>query len=166
MRTGLRVGELCSLRKEDISDHLLRICKTETRHRVEKGEYIREVKENAKTDKGNRYVLIDDEAERLIAEILKRNPNGEYLFEINGTRCIGQSFTRKLERACNTLKIKPRSMHKCRKTYITTLINANVPESLIIDQVGHTDIKTSKQYYLFNNKSKQEALDTLSKAIS
>lgn len=166
MRTGLRVGELCSLRKEDVSDHLLRICKTETRHRVEKGEYIREVKENAKTDKGNRYVLIDDEAERLIAEILKRNPNGEYLFEINGTRCIGQSFTRKLERACNTLKIKPRSMHKCRKTYITTLINANVPESLIIDQVGHTDIKTSKQYYLFNNKSKQEALDTLSKAIS
>ena len=57
-------------------------------------------------------------------------------------------------------------MHKCRKTYITNLINANVPESLIIDQVGHTDIKTSKQYYLFNNKSKQEALDTLSMAIS
>lgn len=166
MRTGLRVGELCSLTWDDLSDHCLRICKTETRHRVRNGEYTREVKDNAKTEAGNRYVLIDDEAVRLINEIKKQNPNGEYLFEINGTRCIGQSFTRKLERACNTLKINPRSMHKCRKTYITTLINANVPESLIIEQVGHTDIKTSKQYYLFNNKAKQEALKTLSDAIS
>lgn len=166
MRTGLRVGELCSLMWEDVSDHCLRICKTETRHRVRKGEYTREIKNNAKTDAGNRYVLIDDEAVEVLKEIKKRNPNGKYLFEINGTRCIGQSFTRKLERACNTLKITPRSMHKCRKTYITTLINANVPESLIIEQVGHTDIKTSKQYYLFNNKAKQEALKTLSEAIS
>lgn len=166
MRTGLRVGELCSLTYEDVTDHCLRICKTETRHRVKSGEYTREIKDNAKTEAGNRYVLIDDEAMRLIAEIKKQNPNGRYLFEINGKRCIGQSFTRKLERACNTLKLKPRSMHKCRKTYITTLINANVPESLIIDQVGHTDIKTSKQYYLFNNKARNEALRTLSDAIS
>lgn len=166
MRTGLRVGELCSLTYADVSDHCLRICKTETRHKVEDGKYTREVKDNAKTEAGNRYVLIDDEAMELIAQIKRRNPNGTYLFEINGTRCIGQSFTRKLERACNTLRIKPRSMHKCRKTYITTLLNANVPESLIIDQVGHTDIKTSKQFYMYNNKTRNEALQTLSSAIN
>lgn len=166
MRTGLRVGELCSLTFGDISNHMITICKTETRHKVEKGKYTREIKDNAKTDAGNRYVLIDDEAMNIIAEIRRLNPNGKYLFEINGKRCIGQSFTRKLERACETLNIKPRSMHKCRKTYITNLINANVPEALIIDQVGHTDIKTSKQYYLFNNKAKSEALKTLSDAIS
>ena len=166
MRTGLRVGELCSLRAEDVTDHCLRICKTETRYKVEKGKYTREVKDNAKTDAGNRYVLIDDEAMRLINLIRRQNPNGEYLFEIRGKRCIGNSFSKKLERTCETLGLNPRSMHKCRKTYITNLINANVPESLIIEQVGHTDIKTSKQYYLYNNKAREEALKTLSEAIN
>ena len=166
MRSGLRVGELCSLKTEDVLDHCLRICKTETRHRVDGNTYIREVKDNAKTEAGNRYVLIDDEGMRLINEIRKQNPDGVYLFEIDGKRCIGQSFTRKLIRACNTLGIKPRSMHKCRKTYITRLIGENVSEALIIAQVGHTDIKTSKQYYLFNNKAKEEALKEISEAIS
>ena len=166
MRTGLRVGELCSLTKADIDGNTLKINKTETRHRDSDSSYIREIKDNAKTDAGNRFVLIDNKAIDLINQIKRLNPNGEYLFEINGKRCIGQSFTRKLERACNSLGIKPRSLHKCRKTYITTLINANVPESLIIEQVGHTDIKTSKQYYMFNNKAKEEALNTLSAAIS
>ena len=165
-RTGLRVGELCSLTFDDITDHCLRVNKTETRHRVSPGEYTREVKDNAKTEAGNRFVLIDDEAMMLIDKIKVLNPNGYYLFEINGKRCIGQSFTRKLERACVSLKIKPRSLHKCRKTYITTLINENVPESLIIDQVGHTDIKTSRQFYLYNNKARNEALQTLSRAIA
>lgn len=166
MRTGLRVGELCSLKKTDIDGHTLRINKTESRHRKETGTYVREVKDNAKTEAGNRFVLVDDKAIGLINQIKRLNPDGEYIFEINGKRCIGQSFTRKLERACNTLMIKPRSMHKCRKTYITNLINANVPESLIIEQVGHTDIKTSKQYYMFNNKAKSEALKTLSEAVA
>ena len=165
-RTGLRVGELCSLTFDDITDHCIRVNKTETRHRVSQGEYTREVKDNAKTEAGNRFVLIDDEAMMLIDKIKALNPNGHYLFEINGKRCIGQSFTRKLERACVSLKIKPRSLHKCRKTYITTLINENVPESLIIDQVGHTDIKTSRQFYLYNNKARTEALQTLSRAIA
>ena len=166
MRTGLRVGELVSLRVEDVSNHCLKVCKTETRHRADDNSYVREVKDNAKTEAGNRYVLIDDEAMALIEKIRWLNPNGEYLFEINGKRCRGQSFTRKLERACNTIGIKPRSMHKCRKTYITTLINENVPDSLIIAQVGHTNIKTSRQFYLYNNKAKHEAIKTLSNAIS
>lgn len=166
LRSGLRVGELCSLKKDDVTDHCLRINKTETRYRVEQGEYIREIKDNAKTEAGNRFVLIDDVAMELIDKIKSQNQQSDYLFAINGKRCIGQSFTRKLERTCEALGIKPRSMHKCRKTYITTLINANVPESLIIDQVGHTDIKTSKQFYLYNNKTKNEALRTLSDAIA
>lgn len=166
MRSGLRVGELCSLKKSDIGDHSLTITKTETRYRINDDTYIREVKDNAKTEAGNRVVLIDDEAVRLVETICRLNPSGEYLFEIKGKRCRGQSFTRKLERTCESLGIKSRPMHKCRKTYITTLINANVPESLIISQVGHTDIKTSRQFYLYNNKTREEALRVLTDAIT
>lgn len=166
LRTGLRVGELSSLKQSDIKDHCIRINKTEVRYKTEEGVYTREIRDNAKTEAGNRCVLIDRQSEELIEKIKALNPNGEYLFEINGKRCIGQSFTRKLERACNTLGLNPRSMHKCRKTYATNLINAKVPESLIIAQMGHIDISTTRQFYLYNNTAKAEAIKLLSDAIA
>lgn len=164
-RTGLRVGELSALMWSDVTDHCLRICKTEVRYK-EGNKTIHEVRDNAKTQAGNRYVLIDDRAMELIEEIRSLNPNGEYMFEIDGKRVLGQAFTMKLNRACRTLGITPRSMHKCRKTYATNLINANVPESLIIAQMGHIDIKTTRQYYLYNNTAKDKAIATLSAALS
>ena len=166
LRTGLRVGELCSLKYDDIKGNCIRINKTEIRYKVEDGRYTRDVKNNAKTEAGNRCVLIDKQSEELIEKIKNLNPDGDYLFEINGKRCIGQSFTRKLERACHTLGLNPRSMHKCRKTYATNLINAKVPESLIVAQMGHIDISTTKQYYLYNNTAKSEAVKLLSDAIA
>lgn len=165
LRTGLRVGELCALTRQDIYPGYIDINKTEIRYRVDEKSYTHEVRDNAKTDAGNRQVIIDHEAEMILAKIIRLNPDGKYLFEIDGKRCIGQSFTRKLERACKTLGIKPRSMHKCRKTYATTLINANVPESLIISQMGHIDISTTKNYYLYDNTSKAEAVRILQAAL-
>jgi integrase len=165
LRTGLRVGELCALTRQDIYPGYIDINKTEIRYRVNEKSYTHEVRDNAKTDAGNRQVIIDHEAEMILAKIISLNPDGKYLFEIDGKRCIGQSFTRKLERACKTLGIKPRSMHKCRKTYATTLINANVPESLIISQMGHIDISTTKNYYLYDNTSKAEAVRILQAAL-
>jgi len=165
LRTGLRVGELSSLTPKDIRPGVIEINKTEIRYRESKGHYVHEVRKNAKTDAGNRTVVIDKEAENIIERILSLNPNGEYLFEIDGKRVIGQSFTRKLERACTSLGIKPRSMHKCRKTYATSLINANIPESFIIAQMGHIDISTTKNYYLYDNTELQKATEYLSRAL-
>ena len=165
LRTGLRVGELSSLTPKDIRPGIIEINKTEIRYRESKGHYVHEVRKNAKTDAGNRTVVIDKEAENIIERILNLNPNGEYLFEIDGKRVIGQSFTRKLERACTSLGIKPRSMHKCRKTYATSLINANIPESFIIAQMGHIDISTTKNYYLYDNTELTKATEYLSKAL-
>lgn len=163
-RTGLRVGELSSLTWDDITDHCIRINKTEVRYK-QGSKTIHEIRDNAKTQAGNRYVLIDDKAMEIIEKIRELNPKGEYLFEIDGKRVLGQAFTMKLNRACKTLGITPRSMHKCRKTYATNLINANVPESLIVAQMGHIDIKTTRQYYLYNNTAKDKAIATLSAAL-
>lgn len=165
LRTGLRVGELCALTPQDIHDGYIDINKTEIRYRVDSSHYTREIRDNAKTDAGNRQVIIDSETEKIIQEILRLNPNGKYLFEIDGRRCLGSSFTKKLERACNTIGIKPRSMHKCRKTYATNLINANVPESFIIAQMGHVDISTTKNYYLYDNTSRDKAVEYLNTAL-
>ena len=64
------------------------------------------------------------------------------------------------------LNICKRSTHKIRKTYGTTLINSNVDEAVIINQMGHADIKTTKEYYYFSNRNKQEKVNQINNAIS
>lgn len=93
------------------------------------------------------------------------NPFGEYLFELNGKRIRTYSFTSRLKSICKKLDISPKSLNKIRKTYATTLIDSGVEESLIISQMGHTDIDTTKKYYYKNRKNleqKEKAIDMVS----
>ena len=39
-------------------------------------------------------------------------------------------------------------MHKIRKTYGTTLIDSDVDEGFITEQMGHSDISTTKNYII------------------
>jgi len=36
------------------------------------------------------------------------------------------------------------------------LYDAQVPKSIIISQMGHTDIRTTEQYYYYDNKNEAE----------
>ena len=84
------------------------------------------------------------------------NPFGKYIFMKNGKRMIGKVFTSRLYRVCDALGIKRRSLHKARKTYATKLIDGKVPDSIVQDQLGHSDISTTLHNYYFNSKSEKE----------
>ena len=55
-------------------------------------------------------------------------------------------------------------MHKARKTCATNLLNKGVDESLVISQLGHTKIETTKDYY-FDNTTINEAREQIESAI-
>ena len=59
----------------------------------------------------------------------------------------GYQETKKLYRICDYVKIPRKSAHQIRKTYATKLLDSDVPEALIIRQMGHVDIKTTHDYY-------------------
>ncbi len=110
-QTGVRVGELCTLKYSDIQGNKLCIRRTEVRYRDKDGKYVFEVRESPKTEAGNRDIILSSEAKRTLKEIRKLNPFGEYIFMNDGKR------------------IKERSMHKARKTYATKLIKGNQAEN-------------------------------------
>ena len=56
-------------------------------------------------------------------------------------------------------------MHKARTTYGTKLIEAKVPDSVIIDQMGHSDIETTRRYYYKLNKSDKEIAKAINEAL-
>lgn len=166
-QTGLRVGELSSLKPSDLFERSIKIRRTEYKYRNETGKWIVTVKEHTKTDAGNRDLIIPTSALETLKQILLINPNGQYLFEnTTGKRIRGNTFNKRLSRICDILEIPHRTMHKIRKTYGTTLIDNNVSERFIIEQMGHSDISTTKKLYYFSNKATHQKEIQIENAIS
>lgn len=167
-QTGVRVGELAVIRKEDIISEdgttFIHIRRTETKYK-KNGKYIVEVKEYPKSSAGDRYVFCTNRAKETIEKILSINPNGKFLFEENDKRLHESTFANTITWMCKVLNIPQKSMHKIRKTYGTTLIDGGVDESIIVEQMGHSDIHCTKQYYYFSNKNREKKREQISKAI-
>lgn len=163
--TGLRAGELSTLQKSDIKNGILNVSKSEIRYKNEEGKCVYEVRPFTKGEKGFRNVILTDLGVKVIEAIISLNPNGKYLFEDKNERIKGITFTHRLEKICKSVNILPRSLHKARKTYATQLLNANVSERLVLNQMGHIDISTTKNYYFFNNVTYEKAHKEVSDAL-
>lgn len=168
-QTGLRTAELATLKYSDIDmiNGTIHIQRQEIKYkdRENNGKLIHEVVEYTKSEAGNRKVIMPTIAYQTIKMIKKLNPFGEYLLEVRGKRILTNSFNDRLYKACREVGIKPRSMHKIRKTYGTTLIDAGTDESLVMLQMGHSDITTTKKYYYYSNKGLQAKKDQIERAF-
>lgn len=153
LQTGLRTGELAALKYSDLEGDMLHVQRMEIKYKDEKsGTLIHEIVDHCKTDKGDRYIYLTESALTTIKKIRMLNPFGEYMMTEKGKRVQTNTYNDRLKLACKKLGIPVRSMHKLRKTYGTTLIDNGVDESLIMNQMGHKDISTTRKYYYFANK--------------
>lgn len=166
--TGMRPGELSALKPSDIrrNDRTIHVQRSEVKYKDDNCKTVISVKNFPKSDAGDRYLLLNDKAYDTIRKILRLNPFGEYLFQDEKThkRITENGFNHKLSRICIAVNIPVRTMHKLRKTYGTTLIDHGVDDSIITAQMGHADIKTTRQYYYYSNQSNDEKLNQLNKA--
>lgn len=162
-KTGLRIGELTALFKEDIEENLIHVSKTETIYQDDNGKTHYDIKSFPKTEAGVRDVIIPDNYKWILKKIRKLCPFGQYVFMNNNERIRSYVFRTRLYSNCKKLNIVIKSPHKVRKTYGSKLYDAGtVPESVMIEQMGHTDISCLKKHYYYNrmdNKEKQEILN-------
>lgn len=166
-QTGLRAGELASLKYSDLEGNVLHVTRTEIRYKdPEDGKtYIYEVRESTKGSDGYRNVIVKDETVALIKRIRMMNPFTDYLFTKNGKRMKGKAFSDKLVRLCKENNIYPKTIHRCRKTYCSKLISAGLDEKLITHQMGHVDISTSEKYYNYNIYDSKETVELITSAL-
>lgn len=164
--SGIRTAELSALKPGDITESSIHICRQEITYKGEAvRENIHEIVDYTKTEAGNRTVLLPPEAVEIVKRILEINPNGEFLIMRNNRRVWKNTFNDRLYHACDAVGIPRRSMHKIRKTYATMLIDSKVDESLIMSQLGHSDIATTKKYYYFANKNKEHNMEQITNAV-
>ncbi len=156
-KTGLRIGELTSLNKEDIREKQIHISKTETIYQDKDGKTHYDIKLFPKTEAGIRDVIIPDNCVWILDKIRRLCPFGQYVFMQDGERIRSYVFRTRLYSNCKKLGIVVKSPHKIRKTYGSKLYDSGeVPESFMMEQMGHTDISCLKKHYYYNRMNDEE----------
>lgn len=166
--TGLRVGELTSLKPEDnkTKNHL-QICRTEYNYyNKELHKRITEVKDFPKTENGIRDIIIPVKAQNIL-DILKSESNGsEYLLSEKGKRITSKQINYRLRKACKEVGIPPRSTQKIRRAYASKLLSEQVDTALVQNQMGHKQISTTQKYYHFDITSDRAKFNAINDAVN
>ena len=165
--TGMRVGEIVSLKHEDVFKNYLYVRRTQIRYK-ENGKDVYEIRNSPKTDAGVRKVAITPKLIPVINKLKMENFDNEYLFWDKENKKIKtiHALTCYLYRVCEQVGIHKRSMHVLRKTYATQLLNAGIDGTIITNQLGHTNLDTTKEYYYYNDKSIDQIAQTIGSAIN
>lgn len=160
IETGLRVGELCTLKRDCVFKDCLKIQRSEHRAKFD-GNYKFYV-EKPKKNK-TRTVQLNRDAKEIVTKILGMH-NSDWLFPSpNDASDWMRSyyFDKAIRKVCRRLNIRERSMHKLRKTYASYLLSQNVPEKLVQEQLGHADISTTHRSYHYNIFDNEETTNIL-----
>lgn len=163
-QTGIRIGELCAVRYEDITDSDIFI------HRMYRYEE-KEVVEYTKGHHEGRLVPLTSEAIRIIDTARKYqqqhslNDSG-YIFSVNEEPLSYYAIRKLYAKYCEEINTTAKSSHKSRMTYISALIDGGVNINTIRDMVGHADERTTYSSYCYDRKSKSERIDLIEKALS
>ena len=178
-QTGLRVSELTSLKWSDIDEekenyiHIQRM-EIVTHTKQSDGTWTnpeRVVVDRTKSDVGNRNVYLSTTARNILKMVHETNiKNGykdtEYIFVNENGKIHESALNCRLRKYCKNINITKKSMHKIRKTYISTLIdNENININYIREQVGHTDERTTYGNYCFNRCPKDLTQAEMEKSL-
>lgn len=146
--TGMRVGEICALKIEDIdlNNKKIYINKTITR------DYLGILKlgDTTKTKKGTRTIEVSGITEDFIKNLInKKNTNTNFLFSNEDGNFIRPSeVTRKLRDFNNKNHIATKlTSHMLRHTFATRLIEQGLPAKAVQHLLGHSSIDITLDTY-------------------
>lgn len=176
---GVRIGEIIAIRKSDISDdwktiHIQRQVVREFEYTDDGSMNMKfsgfKVVEYTKSENGDRMVYLTDIGRKIIRIVLDINERynnkcEDYIF-VKGKKMISHyAVQSRILRGCETTGIAMKSMHKVRKTYISSLIDSGLNIDEIRRQVGHSDERTTYSNYCFNRLTTSETQNIMENAL-
>jgi integrase len=163
-QTGLRIGELCTVRYSDIETtdyiHIQRMWQRDTY----------KVVDHTKTENGDRQVFLTEAAKNLIRTAKERQHEDKvsdsgYIFSVTDKpipeRVIGNLY----RKYCKKAGIMTKSSHKARKTYISALIDSGCNLNTIRELVGHADERTTLGNYCFDRHTDEQKKALIEQAL-
>lgn len=163
-QTGLRVGELCAIRYEDVKGDTLYV------QRMYNYE-TKEVVNHTKAYRPIRPVHLTPDALEIIKVAKKYQQDNKlnykgYIFSVNENPLSYYSIKKLLRKYCEEIGTINKSSHKIRKTVISTLFDSGININTICEMSGHNDKATTMQYYCFDRHEQEERNKQINNALS
>lgn len=157
--TGIRIGELCALQWEDVSENKIKICKTMQRIKTDSGK-TEILITDPKTEKSNRFVPIPNFLLPLINYY--RKPSGYVIQQKNGKFTEPRLMQLKFSKKIAGCVIDDTHFHTLRHTFATRCIESGMDIKTLSEILGHTDVKTTLNRYVHSSFDlKQSSIDKL-----
>ncbi|MCR4960575.1 MAG: tyrosine-type recombinase/integrase [Lachnospiraceae bacterium] len=178
---GARLGEMVALKWSDIGEEKLNhihIQRMERKVHAEQSDGTwktigYEVVNHTKSEAGDRNTYLTQRARDLLQMIKEwNNDHGyadrEYVFlGKDGNRIHSKALDTRVRKYCAHIGIDSKSMHKIRKTYISTLVDSNLINiNTIREMVGHEDERTTLRNYTFNRATDIQTQVNMEKALT
>lgn len=169
---GLRVGELVALKWDDVEGNYIHVQRMEVKRfklAEKKGMVVTvasgcDVAEYTKSSASDRKVYLNTAARDILQNVKKTcmrydcfNDDGFIFVPERGSgRIRAATVNYYLLRMCDKIGILPKSNHKIRKTYISSMFDAGINVDTIREQAGHEDERTSLNNYCFDRNDDYE----------
>ena len=150
-QTGVRIGELSTLKFSDVEGdqiHVQRMLRRDTN----------EVVEHTKTECGDRLIPLTSLAMRVVEECRKRQKElgmiPSFIFSIQPGKPLPERPVADLyKKYCRILDTVHKSSHKARKTFVSALIDGGININSVMKMTGHADAQTTYKSYVFDRSS-------------
>ena len=161
--TGIRIGELCALRWEDIQDDCMIISKT--LHRIQEGDYTIIEATEPKTKSSNRVIPIPLFLQPIIRRYRRRE--GSVLKNRNGKPVEPRLMQLTFERMIKDCGLPKTNFHALRHTFATRCIEVGFDIKSLSEILGHADVKTTLNKYVHSSyEQKQKNMELLQSAVN
>ncbi len=160
--TGMRIGELCALQWDDITDEHIIINKTMMRIKNEQGKT--EVRIGSpKSQSSNRIIPTP---KSLLPMINQFRSNGYVLSSEKLQYTEPRLMQIKFGKMIADCKIGKANFHALRHTFATRCIEAGVDVKTLSEFLGHSDVKTTLNRYVHSSfELKQKSMEQLEMSL-
>lgn len=147
MLTGMRLGEICALRKSDINLSLKTITINQTVQRVKtdsSGTKTKLVISTPKTMNSNRIIPICDMLFSILDEYMS-----DTVYIVNGEKVMEpRTYQYYFKKLLASLSIETKNFHALRHTFATNCIESGMDPKCLSEILGHSDVKTTLNKYV------------------
>ncbi|ALY08091.1 putative integrase [Bacillus phage vB_BhaS-171] len=137
---GMRIGEICALKWDDLREDSVFIERTAAQIN---GKWITQT---PKTEGSYREVPLNDTLKEKIA-IWEQSKKDDWLFSGKEQFIIPNTIRKDFYRLTGETDLPKINFHDLRATHITMLLDAGVPVHIVAKRVGHSDISMTLNVY-------------------